>query len=239
MANRERIRTFQAGDVVGTTFALWIKFLIPFTILGAVLNAPLIVMQRLIVFEGEWTGILVFLGASIVVGQLFTATLVFAIYSHMRGDRVGIGACISRGFSSLFPVVGVALITGLLILAGCFLLIPGIILAMMWWVVVPAAVVEKLGVGAAMKRSAELTAGHRGAVFLAIILLVVLIGVFGGLVGFVIAMFGASETVISWAGDISGVIFGSLGAIAPAVGYYHLRMAKEGLETGDLAAVFD
>ncbi len=234
---RERIRTSRAGGIVGTTFAFWIKFLIPIAILGVVLVAPLRAIGELLAIEGEPGTTFLCLGALIAIGQLVTATFVLALYGHMRGGKIGVSACVRRGVSTLVPVFGVALVVGLLIAAGSFLVIPAFIFFAMWWVAVPAAVVEKLGVCGAMKRSAELTLGYRVPIVLIAILFAMLANGLASVVLSIVGLF--SETIAAWSADIVRITFGSLVAIAPAVAYHNLRLAKEGLKTDDLAAVFD
>jgi hypothetical protein len=54
------------------------------------------------------------------------------------------------------------------------LIIPGIILALMWALTIPVAVIEDKGLGDSVSRSAELTKGHRGRVFVIGLLFIVL-----------------------------------------------------------------
>ena len=69
---------------------------------------------------------------------------------------------------------------------GLFLLIvPGVLLLLRWCVAGPALVTENLGVFAAMRRSAELTKGRRGAIFLALLVAAVVYAViYGVMLGF-------------------------------------------------------
>ena len=51
--------------------------------------------------------------------QAVTAAIVYGTFQDMRGQRTGVGDAISRGFSLIMPVAGVAIVVGLLtVLAG-------------------------------------------------------------------------------------------------------------------------
>ena len=54
------------------------------------------------------------------------------------------------------------------------LIVPGIILALMWALTIPVAVIEDTGLRDSVNRSAELTKGHRGRVFVLGLLVLVL-----------------------------------------------------------------
>ncbi len=54
------------------------------------------------------------------------------------------------------------------------LIVPGIILALMWALTIPVAVIEDTGLRDSVNRSAELTKGHRGRVFVLGLLVIVL-----------------------------------------------------------------
>ena len=55
------------------------------------------------------------------------------------------------------------------------LIVPGIILALMWALTIPVAVLEDKGLRDSVSRSAELTKGHRGRVFVIYLLFLVLL----------------------------------------------------------------
>ena len=123
---------------------------------------------------------------------LLSATLVYGTISELRGSRAGIGECISRGFGQLFPVVAVGLLVAvtfigtilLFILPGMvyglilFVNVPiavlaGINVAVMFWVAIPAAVVERPGILASLQRSRDLTRDNRWKLFGTLVVLVV------------------------------------------------------------------
>jgi hypothetical protein len=173
-----------------------------------------------------------------------TAVLVYGTIRELRGDRAPIGDCIKGGLGVLFPVIGIAIVEGLITVVGLVLLIvPGIIAMAFLWVTIPVAVVERPGIFASLRRSAELTKGHRWPIFGLVFLLLI----FGAVVTFVIAMpFGgltaytqSGSTVLLLINLAVSAFFLALWAVVTAVSYHDLRVVKEGVGTEDIAAVFD
>ena len=164
----------------------------------------------------------------------------------MRGRDVIIGDAIGRAFSRFLSLLGISILVGLGVAIGFMLLIvPGIILALRWAVAVPACVVENKGPLESMRRSAELTKGHRWKIFgvwvliaIVAIIILIMVGVFAGL-GAVVAQ-GLGRVLI--AGVISLILTAIVTAelyVLNAMIYHDLRVAKEGVDTEQIAAVFD
>ena len=89
-----------------------------------------------------------------------------------------------------------------------------------------------------MRRSSQLTKGHRWKVFGLILLVAVLVSVVVGMInlGFEL-MAGPILALIS--GLVLNGIWGAFYAISVVVTYHDLRAAKEGTSTEQIAAVFD
>ena len=177
------------------------------------------------------------------VGQ---AVILYAAFQAMRGRDVIIGDAIGRAFSRFLSLLGISILVGLGVAIGFMLLIvPGIILALRWAVAVPACVVENKGPLESMRRSAELTKGHRWKIFgvwvliaIVAIIILIMVGVFAGL-GAVVAQ-GLGRVLI--AGVISLILTAIVTAysyVLNAMIYHDLRVAKEGVDTEQIAAVFD
>lgn len=181
---------------------------------------------------------LAYLGAALGLLSLFlypiaTGTLVYAVFNDMRGKPVGIGESFSVGLSRLLPVIGVALVSGILILLGFFLLIvPGIIAYLVYYVAVPAAIIENTGVGASLSRSSGLTDGHRWQV----LVIPVVLGVLNYIVARVLSGSGIGTALIS---QLLSLVFNGIGAVSGVVVYQHLRELKDGTSAEEMAAIFD
>ncbi|MBM9468221.1 hypothetical protein [Nakamurella leprariae] len=129
-----------------------------------------------------------------------------------------------------------ALATAMLYLAGLALFIVPGILAYLAFLAAPAVMaMERADLGTAFKRSATLTAGHRGRILGVVVLMaLVLVGVslaLGVLIGPLVGGLGdlATQVVIDIASAIVGAVTGAWGACVLAVLYVDLRIRKEQL----------
>jgi uncharacterized membrane protein len=137
----------------------------------------------------------------------------------MRGRAMLIGEAVRRGLSRFWSIIGLAILATLGITVGIILLIvPGIMLAIRWSVALPACVVENLGPLAAMRRSAELTKGHRWKIFGVFILILVIVLIAAMIIGLIVAAV------------VGAITFATEGIIA---------LVLAGVDTDQIAAVFD
>ena len=151
----------------------------------------------------------------------------------------------------IFSVLGVAIIVPVLcFLAALLFLVPGMILYLTWFVATPVCVVEQLGVFRSMGRSAELTRGHCWRIFGLLLVILIPATIIGAIVSAVAsAILGASgiaalsATLGTTLGHIVDLIWSAIWsaffAIVIVVTYHDLRVAKEGVDTEQIAAVFE
>src|SRR6516225_3291269 len=99
--------------------------------------------------------------AILILYTLAQAAILYVAFQSMRGRVVGIVEALRRGLSRFGAIVGLAILVGFGIWIGLILLIVPGMFALRWSVALPACVVEGLGPLASMKRSAQLTKGHR------------------------------------------------------------------------------
>jgi len=235
---------FRIGRVLGDSFRVLGASLLPFLALTLLLIAPVYVAVGL---GGDSTALvepdsgLDFLAviAEMLLSFVAEAALVYGTFRQLQGRRGSFGDTVATGLRKVLPVVLVSLAVGVLALLGLALLvIPGLIVMTVYAVAVPAAVVEHLGVGASLNRSAALTKGCRWRIF--------------GVLLVTIALQVGLEIVIELALDFQGgAIFslavswllsgatGALYAVLATVIYHELRRVKEGAELDEIAAVFD
>jgi len=157
----------------------------------------------------------------------------------MGGDRISLSQSVRAGLGRWLPLIGLTICSGLAMCVGFLLLIvPGVILMIMWYVAVPACVVERLGISASMARSSALTKGYRWHVFGAWALIATASGMIAAVVKGVLGLIGSTGLAIS--GSLAWTAFaGAFGAIFVVVAYYDLRVAKEGIDIRQIAAVFE
>jgi hypothetical protein len=118
------------------------------------------------------------------------------------------------------------------------IIVPGFVLLTMWFVATPACVVERLGVGASMARSSALTQGHRWKIFGMMILVGVIESIAGVAVKAALGLTGNAGLIMAGMLIWSGV-WGAFHAVFAVATYHDLRVAKEGIDTEQIAAVFD
>jgi len=243
--------TFRVGQVISKSLSIWLRNILFFLIMGILAHAPGLLLQLMFPvvpdpqhpMNGLTAGVPAIING--VLTQLMTAIVTYGVIQQLRGQSIEFNAAFAAGLGRFLPVLLTALCAGILIgLATLAFIIPGIILMMVLWVAVPACVGEKLGVGASLSRSAALTKGYRWQVFGIVLLLSVLslVAAFalGGIVGFglAVAHVGLSSIAVI-AQFAAGAVVGSLTATCAAVSYYYLRVAKEGVDIDQIAAVFD
>ena len=239
---------FRVGRILSRTSSVLSRNFLPFFIVTAIANLPGALLIKVstdpanIDPEAALQNVgMIFVGLilTVVLNVLCQAIVLYGAFQDMRGRPVNLVESLQVGLRRFFPIVGLAIVAYFLIMLGTMLLIvPGLILLTMWFVATPACVVENLGPIRSMRRSSQLTKGHRWKVF-GLILLVAVLGsvIIGGInLGFEL-MAGPILALIS--GVILNGIWGAFYAIAVVVTYHDLRVAKEGTNIEQIAAVFD
>ena len=118
-----------------------------------------------------------------------TVAVTRAVLAHADGHDIAFDEAFAAVGASAFRVLGTSFVLSIGILLGTIVLvIPGLWLATLWIVAVPAAIVENLPPLAAARRSAALTKGNRWPA-LALVVLSLLVGVaFALLIAFLIGL---------------------------------------------------
>jgi len=168
---------------------------------------------------------------------LLFATLAHGTICDLRGTPARIRESLSWGLGVLFPVIGITIITTFGAGLGALLLLfPGFFLMTIWWVAVPAAVVERTGVIDSLRRSAELTRGYRWKVFGVIVIIYIGQFILDALTNFLLAAAPIFSFVASF---LITVAITAYFAVVTAVCYHDLRVLKDGVGTDEIARVFD
>lgn len=241
---------FSVGQVLKRSFSTFFANFVPFCVLALILYLPSLLlgfgsMDELQGGVGpQYSAIdFVIIALSLVLTYILVGALVYGTVQHLSGQKASLGDIVGRGLSRVIPVVVIAILLSLVISVGFLLLIiPGIFLTVAYSVVVPAAVVERQGIISSFNRSWELTKGYRWPVLgVLLILLVILIGftfVTGAVAGVAIFFLDSLEMLIV-VNYVISAISGALASVFIAVLYHDLRVAKEGISSAQIAAVFD
>jgi hypothetical protein len=254
---------FGIGRVIGRTFSAWWRHVWIFSLLTLVADLPIILVAALGGFPIPgvsapsqnpfdqaaaappatlpptfWIAYL----ATMLLFIVEAGAITRGVVDHLAGKRVSLGAMVETGLRRFFPLLAVGLVCYVICLAGALLLlVPGIWLACALAAAVPAVVVERPGVFGAIGRSFRLTKGKRFSVFvsfLVIFLVAVGVSVSANLVlPSLTASFSPLLGVL--VGLAVNVLFGTIVWTFPAVVYHDLRVAKEGVRTAELAAIFE
>jgi hypothetical protein len=239
---------FRVGRILSRTSSVLSRNFLPFFIVTAIANLPGALLIKIstdpanLTPEAAFGSLgLIFVGLilTVVLNVLCQAIVLYGAFQDMRGRPVNLVESLQVGFARFFPIIGLAIVAYFLItLASMLLIVPGLILLTMWFVATPACVVERLGPIRSMRRSSQLTKGHRWKVFGLILLVAVLGSIIIGVInlGFEL-MAGPIGALI--AGVVLNGIWGAFYAIAVVVTYHDLRVAKEGSNIEQIAAVFD
>lgn len=244
---------FSAGSVLSRAFSVLLKNFVPFAAIAIVVYAPVIIVGLIGGGGGVQVTIDQTTGEVTATGQghenllrvlnfiaqyALAGAVAYGVFQSLKGDSVSMGDCLSRGFQRLLPVIGVAIVVTVgLILGFIALVVPMFILACMWYVAVPVAVVEKPGVFASLSRSSELTRGNRMSIF-AMFLLIMLLS-FGAVLLMTGILMGFGNVLGMILIVLLGAFFGLYGAVCVAVAYHDLRVMKEGIGVEDLIKVFE
>jgi hypothetical protein len=183
----------------------------------------------------------------------------FGAFQRLRGQPLRPLAALQRVLTRFPPLFGLGILWGLGLIAAIFFggflfwivamalrgfamvlapaaYAPAIFLFVIWLVVVPACVVETLGPVGSMLRSSDLTSGYRWKVFGIFCLLI--ISLIAGYVIHRILWYSspllAFIVVAAWY-----VVLFAYWNCAIIMTYHDLRLAKEGVDTEQIAAIFD
>jgi hypothetical protein len=243
---------FRIGPIFGRAWSIYIANFVKFTAVAIAIALPQLFFGRDHIAIENVPGLVVLIVIAIIFYFVGQAVILYGAFQAMRGRTFLVGEAARRGLSRVLWIIAIAFLVTLGVAIGFLLLIvPGIILAVRWSVAVPACVVENLGPLAAMRRSAELTRGHRWKIFLVYILFVIItfvvsliVGLLAGLVvGALTVATGTDSVTIAVTGGVFGLIGTALYAayenIVVSMVYHDLRVAKEGVDTDQIAAVFD
>lgn len=253
---------FSIGNALSRSFSIWLKNIVPFTVLAALVYAPVILYTAYAVSDlspdnvqsrfASW--VLVLFASGLILDIIASAVVIYGVIQHIRGEKAGIIDCLLVGLKRLPSVLGAGLTAGSLVfisaalivagypLAGYLFLIPGLVVFIVFYVAVPVAVVERKGLIESLQRGKHLTDNYKVSIFGILFLL----GILERLLTEVI-----DQVVMSGSPDIASIqiflfsvlgltiILGALGAVVTAVVYQDLRSLKDGIGPDDLANVFE
>ncbi|MFZ2112414.1 MAG: hypothetical protein WAU77_01635 [Solirubrobacteraceae bacterium] len=242
-------RERSALEILRTALVMYRRYPLLFATLAVGVIAPFELAKLAATGEGplgsgkvgnEGTFLLFELIYYVLVSPLISALHVHAVIEIGEGRRPRIGPVALLGLRVLAVVAAAEIVASILIGLGFIaLIVPGIILGLRWSVVAQTAAVDHEGWLPALRRSAQLTAGHYWHIFrvmLAIGFLTFLIGLTAG------ALIGGghgTDIAAMLIGIVVYTIIASFGALTFAVLYFDLRAREAGPRLDPLAVYAD
>jgi hypothetical protein len=192
----------------------------------------------------------------VVLTMLSQAIVFYGAFQDMSGRPVNLVDGLTIGLGRVFPLIGLAVVALAVVAAmigASFLLaspvltfvcvlvtIPAVL--MMWSMAMPACVVERLGPFRSLSRSRALTKGFRGRILGLLLVTLIFGAIVSGVLDAILGLapaggFGAAarQTIdLIW-----NALWAAFFAVVNVVAYHDLRVAKEGVDTAQVAAVFE
>jgi hypothetical protein len=194
-----------------------------------------IVHHRVVATGGSWADTAIVALVMLVVGlgiAVVTGAVTRAAAAAVAGEDLGVGRSYRSAARRLWPLLGVVVLTWLLTMVGLLLfVVPGVIVAVLLSVSVPAQVVEGTGARRALLRSWNLVGGHWWHTFGTVLLTWLLLGL---AVNLLVAAAGAlglgwlAETV---AQALAITLAAPFAALVGVLLYLDLRARREPLDT--------
>lgn len=163
---------FSVGGVFGRGFGIYAKSFVPLTALTLLIFLPWLLSnavsaQQLRDHPGQLSSAgWLTLALSTISTPVAVAAAIGGVLSVVRGRTLRPLASLRLVLPRVLPILGVTLLSSVAIgVGGLMCIVPGLILMAMFYVAMPALIVEGCGVIDALKRSAALTTGHRFGCF--------------------------------------------------------------------------
>jgi hypothetical protein len=244
---------FRVGQVFSRAWSVFSGNFATFVLVTGIAGLPSLLIQQAApdTLGNTYADVGMAVFAAIVMLGFWTlsqAIVLYGAFQVMRGRPIDLAGAARIGSRRAFSVVGLAIAVPVLCFLGTLLfVVPGVILYLVWFVATPVCVVERLGVFRSMGRSAELTTGCCWRIFGLQLVILIAAAIIGSIVSAaapaILGAAGASASLDTTLGQIASQIWSAIwtafNAIVIAVTYHDLRVAKEGVDTEQIAAVFE
>src|ERR1051326_6965918 len=201
------------SDGIGPSFHLFRKNLWLITKIVFVIVAPFEVFRAISIGQGEldWQTTLGLFALERMTDVLITAALFYALLKVMQtGTAPGINEAYRWSLSRIPKLALAAFLAWILTLVGLVLLIiPGIIVSLAFVVVAPVAIFEKGSATDALRRSWQLTKGHKANILGASIVLGLLVWVITAAATGAVGLF-TLNGIAFWPLDVAAQIIGDI-----------------------------
>lgn len=240
-------RELTIGEVISKTFDLYrrdlVKYLVVFLIVEAITGILTALVRSAVVLPtlpanstlqdtlnwlpGFFRALFYLVALSIIIGLVFgtvaTGSAIKIASQEIQKGQADLGASLRFTISKLLWLWVLSIVVGVIVVLGFIaLLVPGIILAIMFSLAVPALLIENTGVLQSMGRSRKLV-DHRWlksfALFLVFGIIFLIAGVIASLIS---APFGFASSIVS---SILSAFYAPLAPIALTI-YFYSNVAR-------------
>jgi hypothetical protein len=244
------LRELYLGEILGQTFNLYFSkfylFYIPFLVAGFFTEAwgkivsqafpmpatpdptapPDVLLSYLVSFFGVLVVTLLLVGIASWIVDVIVGGMTVKVASDVLEMRsVDLSEAFDFTVSRLPSLLGAAIVTGILIVVGLILLVvPGIILAIMFSLIVPAIVIERVGALESLSRSRRLVGGRWLKTFGLLLLVYLIIFVAGLIFGAISSVFGDADWIVS---NVLGSLVSPILPIAVTLYYYSMATREQ------------
>ena len=103
---------FTAGDVLSQTSSVYLKNIVPFTLISILVFLPIILYSMVFfnnpnITEEDAITYAIIVGLSgMILPIVATTTITYGVVQELRGNHVSMGQCITAGLSRLLPTLG-------------------------------------------------------------------------------------------------------------------------------------
>lgn len=233
------------GMVLDQAFRLYTQNFTLMVGLSAALNIPLLAFNFLIGtgkldpahpnFFALFMSLVALVLSLMIIAPIINGAMTKAVSDIYVGNPVTAGMALSASLRKVWTLLVTQFVVGLIVMVGLLLLVvPGLLWSLSYSLVAPIIMIESLTKGRDIRhRSWSLVKGHRGKIFLILVILFV-IQILSQLGLRVIAGFqfgfgnaGNSSQIID---GIFAILMGPMFAICVTLLYYDFRIRKEGFD---------
>jgi hypothetical protein len=228
---------FAVGTALSRSLSIWKRNVAFFFGIALFASLPTLLHQpEGLGRSGEWLRWGLVFVLSSICRSIAEGLMTYSVLEQLRGRKPPVAEALARGWSRAGPLLAATLFTSMLVVgAALAFVIPALILLVRWALLSPVVVAES-GVDP-RARSAELTAGHRWAIFGIMVLFLTAAGALELIARLTLGrLAGVVPKLIT--AIFPGALTFSVSAVLYSVIYYQLRSEKEGIDIEQLTSVF-
>lgn len=249
-------REFRVGQVLGLALKILLTDLVKFLAVALIAIVPGVVFalqggvrvdtywgvsladsNYIAVAPGILNGFVIGFGTNLLYALCQAAGL-YGAFQDIRGREFDLAKAYLGTLRRVIPIIGLTICALFAVYLGLALfVVPGLMLIARFFVCLPCCVIEGLGPIQSLRRSAELTKGHRWRLF-GIFILMVMLSFTGTVINIVFLRVTGPAAAVA-ASFVWNALFIAYNSITDAVAYQNLRVLKDGIDIDRVAAVFD